>query len=785
LTRRSSEFRSSVALLTACGLLFCQAPPIGAQAPVSTTPPGSSSGVVAQEPSAGAAAAAAAAGPDGGWPRGYNTSSGGHVLLYQPQISSWTGQSHLVAYSAVAFTPNGAAKAEMGTIRIEADTAVAIQERLVRFTNFQIAEANFPTLDKDKTREVVTEIDNALPDDERVIGLDRVLAAIDRSQIVPKNVEGVKADPPKIFYSQAPAVLVNLDGKAVWSPIKDNDLKYVVNTNWDLFQHQPSGAYFLRVESSWLRAIDLGGPWAPPAAALPESFSKLPEDDNWKDVKAAVPGTELDAAKAPTVFVSEEPAEIIPLDGEPKYAPVPGAGNLLWVSNTESDVFRLGVSGPVYYLVAGRWFSAADFKGPWTFATPSLPEEFKKISPEHQRARVLASVPGTPQAVDAVLLAQVPETARVKRSEIKAPEVAYAGEPKFEPIEQTSLQRASNTDKAIIKVGDMYYMCFDGVWFMGTSPQGPWQVTDSVPGEIYQIPVSSPVHNVTYVTVEDHDDEWVTFAAVAGYTGMMIAWGCAVSGSGWYYPPYYGWYGGYPTYYPYYRSYGYGSYYNPWTGAYGSGGRVYGPYGSAGWARGYNPTTGTYARGVSAYGPEGSRYAGRAYNPRTGTSGVTRGGSNVYGSWNQTAVRRGDSWAQSARYTNYETGQTTRVARGSGGDVYAGRDGNVYRKSGDSWQRYDNGNWDSVQRPSQGQTSQQAREQAQQRAASVDRSTYDGLNRDSAARASGNQRTRDFSNYQRSSGASASSYRSSGGYSGSRGGGARGGGGRGGGGRRR
>jgi uncharacterized membrane protein YgcG len=756
-------------VLAVCGLLLSRAPAVRAQAQdmtTSTTP--------------------GAAGPDGGWPRGYSTSSGGHLLIYQPQVASWASQSHLVAYSAVAFTPSGADKAEMGTIRIEADTSVAVAERLVRFTNFQITEANFPTLDKDKTREVVTQIDNAIPDDERVLGLDRVLAAVDRSQIVPKNVEGVKADPPKIFFSKTPAVLVNLDGKAIWSPIKDNDLKYAVNTNWDLFRHEPSNSYFLRVESSWLQAKDLGGPWAP-AAALPESFSKLPDDDNWKDVKAALPGEALDSTKAPTVFVSEGPAEVILLEGEPRYDPVPRAGNLLWVSNTESDVFRLGVSGPIYYLVSGRWFTASDFNGPWTFATPSLPDEFKKISPEHPRSRVLASVPGTPQAVDAVLLAEVPETARVKRSEIEAPVVDYSGEPKFEPIEQTSLQRATNTDKAIIKVGDMYYMCFDGVWFMGTGPEGPWQVTDSVPGEIYQIPVSSPVHNVTYVTVEDHDDEWVEYAAVAGYTGMMIAWGCAVWGSGWYYPPYYAYYGGYPVYYPYYRTYGYGSYYNPWTGAYGSGGRVYGPYGSAGWARSYNPSTGTYARGVSAYGPNGSRYAGRTYNPRTGTSGVTRGGSNVYGSWNQTAVRRGDSWAQSSRYTNYETGQTTRVARGSGGDVYAGRDGNVYRKSGGSWQKYENGGWDNVQRPTQGQT-YEARGQAQQQAASIDRSTYDGLDRDAAARASGNQRTRDFSNYQSSASANARSSRTSGAgrsMGGARGGGMRGGGGRGGGGRRR
>ena len=58
-----------------------------------------------------------------------------------------------------------------------------------------------------------------------------------------------------------------------------------------------------------------------------------------------------------------------------------------------------------------------------------------------------------------------------------------------------------NTDKDIIKFGDLYYMCFQGVWFMSKSATGPWEVATSVPKEIYEIPASSPVHNVTYVTV--------------------------------------------------------------------------------------------------------------------------------------------------------------------------------------------------------------------------------------------------------------------------------------------
>ena len=352
-----------------------------------------------------------------------------------------------------------------------------------------------------------------------------------------------------------------------------------------------------------------------------------------------------------------------------------GDTGLLWVRNTESDVFRLGEAGPVYFLVAGRWFSAPGFNGPWTFATPSLPPDFARIPLEHERSRVLASVPGTVQAAEAVLLAQVPQTARVSKTMVPAPEVAYAGTPEFQPIASTTMARATNTDKDIIKVGDLYYMCFQGVWFMARAATGPWEVTGTVPQEIYEIPVSSPSHHVTYVTVEDDDDDWVVFATAAAYTGMMVAWGCAVWGSGYYYPPYIGYGGFYPAYFPYYPTYGYGARYNPWTGAYGRGAAVYGPYGGAGVGARYNPRTGTYSRGAAAYGPYGARAAGSAYNPRTGAVGATRQGSNVYGSWGATGVARGDSWASTARVSNNLTDTTTRATRTSEGGAAVTRRG--------------------------------------------------------------------------------------------------------------
>ena len=46
----------------------------------------------------------------------------------------------------------------------------------------------------------------------------------------------------------------------------------------------------------------------------------------------------------------------------------------------------------------------------------------------------------------------------------------------------------------MFKVGDLYYMCFQGVWFMSSAATGPWEVTGDVPQQIYEIPVSSPSH---------------------------------------------------------------------------------------------------------------------------------------------------------------------------------------------------------------------------------------------------------------------------------------------------
>lgn len=749
---RFATLRSpNIAAILALAMALPSGAGLGAQAkpPTSATPP-------------------AGTNADTGWPRTVKMANGS-AEIYQPQVESWPGQKHIVAWSAVAYTPTAAKEPALGTIKLESNTKVSLDDRVVGFDSFKVTEYNFKTLSPAQAKTFASDVAQ-LPENVRVIDLDRVLAYARKSPLNVKNVEGVKADPPKIFSATTPAILVNLDGAVVWSPIKEVDLKFAVNTNWDLFEHTPTSTLYLRDEQSWLQAPKVEGPWTA-VSKLPASFSKLPADDNWKEVRAAIPGKKFTDKTTPKVFSSTEPAELIEIQGAPNYLVVPGAQTLLWVSNTESDLFRMGKSGDYYYLVAGRWFKAADLAGPWTFATPTLPEDFKKIGEEHPRSRVLASIPGTEQATEAVLLAQIPRTARVNKKELKAPDVVIQGEPQIKAIEGSKgVQQVVNTDKDIFKIENLYYMCYQAVWFVGKTATGPWEVAETVPQVIYSIPASAPTHHVTYVTVEDDDknDEWVTFAYVAAYTGLMIGWGCAVWGSGWYYPPYIGYGGFYPMYYPYGHTYGMSAWYNPYTGSYGRGAGVYGPYGGVGMGAAYNPRTGTYARGATAYGPYGSRSAAQAWNPRTGTYAQTRQGSNVYGNWGSSSVQRGDDWAQTAHKTNYATGTRTsgiRTSEGGGavsrtgqagrttvgrtqdGDIYAGHDGNVYKKG-------DNGNW---QQNSGSGWSDTARQPTGDR--------VNELNRDSSARTQGNQRAADRGAWQSSGStrAGASSYRGGGG----------------------
>src|SRR3954452_17725593 len=129
---RQSRTSHALAILVSAGLLFqpSVAPLLGAQGAPANAP----------APAKAPAAAPAPRDIDGGWPRDYNAPSGGTVRVFQPQVSNWDGQRHMVAYAAVSYTAKGAEKPALGTVTIEGDTSVAVTERLVNFTNVKLTE---------------------------------------------------------------------------------------------------------------------------------------------------------------------------------------------------------------------------------------------------------------------------------------------------------------------------------------------------------------------------------------------------------------------------------------------------------------------------------------------------------------------------------------------------------------------------------------------------------------------------------------------------------------------
>ena len=226
-----------------------------------------------------------------------------------------------MAYAAVVYEVAGAEKPILGTVKFEADTSVAMDKRLVSFARLKVSEMNFATASREQTQDIAAELQtsvNSKP--ERVIALDRVLANIDKSAIIPKNVEGVKADAPKIFYSAAKAILVGFDGDPISSPIKENDLKYVINTNWDVFQDGPSKTLTSATASTGYGHDDRRSVVA--CRQAPRELREARADENWKEVKANYPGDKIDAKKMPKVFVSTAPAEAVEIliDGAPDYS---------------------------------------------------------------------------------------------------------------------------------------------------------------------------------------------------------------------------------------------------------------------------------------------------------------------------------------------------------------------------------------------------------------------------------------------------------------------------------
>jgi hypothetical protein len=681
---------------------------------------------------------------DPGWPRVFEK-DGKRLTIYQPQVDYWNGYTNLHFHCAIAV--NAVSDQEQyGTVEVDARTVADHAARVVAIVplNRQVSFPNRPDAEATLLRLVVDDL--APPGQVTTLSLDRLLAYLDPATQPQQPAVAVNLDPPKIYYSLRPAVLLLFLGPPQFKPVAANrtDLLFALNSNWDILYDTASQRHFLLNGDGWLTAPDaIKGPWTA-AGPLPASLSSLPANDNWVEVRKHIPGKTL--TNAPAVFVATQPAELVVTKGEPTYDPIPGT-SLMQVTDTDSVLFLNSAERNFYLLVAGRWFRAPQLTGPWSAASNDLPADFKNIPDTDPAAFVKASVPGTRQASEAVLLASVPTTTVVNLTNAPV-QVTYNGQPQFQPIPGTSVQYAVNSPYTVLLADGGYYCCDQGVWFSSAGANGPWTFCTSVPQSICTIPPSSPLYNVTYVAVQGSSPTTVTYAQTSGYSGEYVApTGVLMFGAGmpmgaaitnndqyYYYPPY-------PTYY----SYGCGALYNYAYGGYYNSARVYGPYGGAGKTAAYNPVTGTYSRSAYAYGPYssagvkqaynpytggyaqaaqvntayGSAARGSAYNPTTGTYAQGAAVNTAAGSASRSYVQQGDqaAWgaSRSSAYGSASAVKTTEgssaaawntpqgqgaVAQSQSGNYYAAKDGTVYKKEPDGgWSSNTGSGWQPVSKP--------------------------------------------------------------------------------------
>ncbi len=676
------------------------------------------------------------------WPREFTTPKGNTAVIYQPQIETFKGDT-LTGRAAVSVTKKDEKTTKFGVIFFSAGVSVDRDDRSVEILRLKVNRVRFPEITPEKEKAFAGIVEAEVPKWNLVMAYDRVLEAVKVSDREKRSAHGLKNEPPKVLFVQEPTVLVLLDGEPQLRDVEAAPgLKVVVNTAFFMVLDTRNNRYYLAGGKKWwYEAPDAKGPWraigGPPAdiadlsaqahAAQKKGDADTPDED----------GTE--AANPPKILVATEPTELIVSEGKPSFKPVAGAGaDLLSMENTESDVLLDVPTQNYYVLLSGRWFRAKTLSGgSYAYVPPDkLPASFAKIPPDSDIGDMRASVPGTDEAEDAVLDAEIPQTTAVKRSEAKL-DVQYDGEPKFISIEGTKTEYAINTPTSVLRIAGRYYACANAVWYVADSPTGPWDLADAVPSDdIDQIPPSAPVYNVKYVRVYDSSPDEVTYGYTPGYEGCYPWGGTVVWGTGWYYRPWIG-----PVFWwprPY--TWGFHAHYTPWSG-WGFGASWSYPFfnTSFGWGRFFHPVGwGRPGHLGSGWGSRRGWFGPGGYRPPTAIV------SHYWGS--RPGGIRPPSWKTGAGFVGGVhrpgvVGLPGRLGRGRtlgfsppqkdirpvriqnniyariperarvapmppshgpgvrpvdrGNNVYAGSNGEVYRKTPDGWQQRDKDAWRS------------------------------------------------------------------------------------------
>lgn len=640
------------------------------------------------------------------WPQEL-TGDKGTIVIYQPQPEKLQG-NQLTGRAAMQLELKGKDAPIFGvfwfssTIETDRDTNSVIMEKI------KVTKVAWPESSENSEQQFTNFVEKELQNSSFTGSLSKLTATLTSAEKVKKSLENIKNDPPVIIFKDKLAVLLTYDGKPIFQDIENSPYQRALNTQFAVVKVKGKPQYYLTSGSLWYSASTELGPW--------QATTNVPADLIAMIAKANETNTNNKPTKTPEVVTATKATELVVSEGKPNWVSLTG-GKLLYVKNTETPWIREIEGGDMYILLSGRWFKSKSTQGPWAFVrADKLPTSFKDIPPESDIGGLRSSVAGTAEADQAVLDAQIPQTAAIQRSEAKLT-VQYDGEPKFERIKGTDVDYAVNTATQVLRISGKYYAVDNAVWFVASNAKGPWIVADSIPTDaIAEIPPSSPVYNTTYVKVYDSTPTVVYVGYTPGYMWSYPYYGVPIYGTGWYYPPYYG-----GWYYPRPPTWGMHIGYNPWTG-WGVGISWGSPFFRVGisWSGGYhNHYRGGYYGGYHG-GYHGGRHTNININGNVNIGNSVSIGNRAHiknniakqsgGKINNNLYNKPSNRKRNAtRATPSRNIQKAKPATQRANNVYADRGGNVLRHQNGQWQNRSNKSWNSV--PKQ-RTTQQSKQRA-------------------------------------------------------------------------
>ena len=296
----------------------------------------------------------------------------GSVVIYQPQPELFE-DNHLTARAAVAVYPEGSIDPVFGAVWFDAKLVSDRDERTLSIEEIDIPQVRFPGATPEQEAGLIKFLKENFPTKGMTISQDRLMATLQVIETEKKAAEDLENAPPIIIVTTKPSVLVVLDGKPELQALKDSKIMRVVNTPFIILFDPSKKSYFLKGGPVWYSAPEVVGPWRFEADPPKDIVALAPKEEEQGEGGEVQPA-KVDQQTAPEIIVVMEPAELIVSDGPPKYTPIPGA-DLMYMSNTESDVFLETNNQEYFVLLSGRWYRSASLEdGPWSYvAADQLP----------------------------------------------------------------------------------------------------------------------------------------------------------------------------------------------------------------------------------------------------------------------------------------------------------------------------------------------------------------------------------------------------------------------------